>query len=220
MNSRFYTQVSANNDETPLNRNRLSMVIAIVLLVFSFLGLEIDDTVNSVSTTATQSYCTVVAESGLTVHLVDQSGKPIPNATILLNGTFSCTPAPPDPRLNPSGITDSNGDVYFSVLPGAKYNVTVILPEAAQSRTIIVTQITAPAPTVVTTVDVACTPSAGQCRTTEPTSETQTTTTAATAAPSGLVPGFPPESIVAGLALGAALILLRERSRLCLGLTL
>ena len=139
------------------------MAVTIALLVFSILGLVIGDSVNSISSAATQSYCTVVAESSMTVHLVDESGKPIPNATILLNGTFSCQPAAPDSRLNQSGITDSNGNAWFGVIPYANYNVTVILPENMQSRTIILTQITAPMPTFSTTIDVACTPSADQC---------------------------------------------------------
>lgn len=127
------------------------------------------------TTTTTESWCTVVAESYLTVHVADESGKPIPNARVVLNGTFSCQPPPSDPRLNPWGITDSNGDVGFGVLPTAKYNVMVILPENLQSRTIIVTQITAPRPTFSAKVEIACTPSANQCSIAAPKSETQAT---------------------------------------------
>lgn len=156
-------------------RNQVSIAVTIALVVFSILGLVIGDSVNSISSAATQSYCTVVAESSMTVHLVDESGKPIPNATILLNGTFSCQPAPPDSRLNQSGITDSNGNAWFVVIPYANYNVTVILPENLQSRTIILTRITAPMPTFSTTIDVACTPSADRCTIGPPKSETQTT---------------------------------------------
>jgi len=127
------------------------------------------------TTTTTESWCTVIAESYLMIHLADESGKPIPNARVVLNGTFSCQPPPSEPRLNPWGITDSNGDVGFGVLPTAKYNVTVILPENLQSRTIIVTQITAPRPTFSAKVDIACTPSANRCTIAAPRSETPTT---------------------------------------------
>lgn len=53
------------------------------------------------STTSTA--CTVSAESRLTVHVADANGRPVPSATVLLNGTFVC-----------------NGVVYPSNFSGTK----------------------------------------------------------------------------------------------------
>jgi hypothetical protein len=160
------------------------------------------------TTTTTEPWCTVVAESYLTVHVVDESGKPILNARVILNGTFSCQPPPSDPRLNPWGITDSNGDVSFGVLPTAKYNVMVILPENLQSRTIIVTQIAAPKPTFSAKIDIACTPSANRCTIAAPRSEAPTTSI--TAVP---IPFLDFPAVVIAIVLGFFLVAKLRRRR-------
>lgn len=144
------------------------MAVAVALLVLPILGVRAGDSVNPVSTTTlAQSSCTVLGKGGVTVHVVDEKGKPIQNALVMINGTFSCI----ERALNQSGITDSNGDVMFGLVPDANYNITVILPE---NRPIIVTTIRV-AHTVWTTVDIACRPSANQCSIAAPKSETQAT---------------------------------------------
>ena len=144
------------------------MAVTTAFLVISLLDVSMGDSVNPVSTTTlAQSSCTVLGKGGVTVHVVDEKGKPIQNALVMINGTFSCI----ERALNQSGITDSNGEAMFGLVPDANYNITVILPE---NRPIIVTTIRV-AHTVWTTVDIACRPSANQCTTAAPKSETQTT---------------------------------------------
>jgi hypothetical protein len=130
------------------------MAVTIALLVVSILGVGISGSIDSVSTTNTtnvQSSCTVLAESYLTVHVFDEPGEPIQNALVVMNGTYICL----DSRLNQSGRTDSNGDATFAVTPHpATYNVTVILPESYQNRTIIVTNVGTPNPPFHTTIRV------------------------------------------------------------------
>jgi hypothetical protein len=130
------------------------MALAIALLIVPILGVSTGDGINSVSTkntTLVQSSCTVIAESYVTVHVFDKPDEPIQNALVVINGTYICL----DSRLNQSGRTDSNGDATFAVAPHpATYNVTVILPESYQNRTIIVTNVGAPNPTLHRTIRV------------------------------------------------------------------
>jgi len=130
------------------------MILAMALLIVPLLGVSAGGSINSVSTTnatLVQSSCTVIAESYLTVHVFDEPGQPIPNALVVLNGTYICL----DSRLNQSRRTDLNGDVTFAVVPHpATYNVTVILPESYQNRTIIATNLRTPNPTFHTTIRV------------------------------------------------------------------
>jgi hypothetical protein len=131
-----------------------------------------------------ESLCTVIGLGSLIVHVVDEKGKPIQNAIVMINGTFTCI-VDGEARsgiTDYSGVTDSDGYVSFSVYP-TKYNVSVILPVALQSRTILVTQITAPIGTFRTTVDMTCTSSANRCTTGAPRTETSTTSTTATPIP-------------------------------------
>jgi hypothetical protein len=130
------------------------MAVTITLLTVSILSVSAGKSVNPVSTTNTilvQSSCTIIAESYLTVHVFEEPGEPIQSALVVINGTYICL----DSRLNQSGRTDPNGDATFAVAPHpATYNVTVILPENYQNRTITVTNIGAPNPTFHATVRV------------------------------------------------------------------
>jgi hypothetical protein len=124
-----------------------------------------------------ETVCTVIGLGSLIVHVVDERGKPIQNAIVMVNGTFTCI-VDGETRsgiTDSSGVTELDGYVSFSVYP-TKYNVSVILPATLQSRTILVTQITAPRiGTFSTTVDMTCTPSANQCTIGAPRFETSTT---------------------------------------------
>jgi hypothetical protein len=109
------------------------------------------------------SYCTVLVESYLTLHLADNGGNPIPNATLILNGTLGCTPAPPDYRVDQSMKTDADGDDSFVVVPYAKYNVTAILPGKSRNLAIVIGRIAAPMPTSGLTITLTCSLSANHC---------------------------------------------------------
>ena len=181
------------------------MAVAIALLVLPILGVSAGDSVNSVSTTTTRSSCTVLGKGGVTVHVVDEKGKPIQNALVMINGTFSCI----ERALNQSGITDSNGDVMFGLVPDANYNITVILSE---NRPIIVTTIRV-AHTDWTTDDVACRPSANQCSIAAPKSETQATSV--TSAP---IPFLDFPGILVAILLGLFVVARKKRKEGSAGL--
>ena len=88
------------------------------------------------------------------MHVADAKGTPVPNATVLLNGTYVCNnivyPS------NFSGKTDSDGNVAFGdLVPYAKYNVTVIPPSTLVGVGVVVSQITAPQPTMFATTTIA-----------------------------------------------------------------
>lgn len=171
----------------------------------------------SVSTTTTariESLCTVVGMGSLSVHVVDEKGKPIQNAIVMINGTYTCI-IEGEARsgiTDYSGVTDSDGYVSFGVYP-TKYNVTVILPGTLQSRAILVTQITAPVGTFRTTINVACTPSANQCAIVAPKSETQTTSV--TTAP---VPFLDFTAILIAILLGLFVVARKKRKEGSAGL--
>jgi hypothetical protein len=101
----------------------LAGVSGVLSIPLSPAGLGLQPFQGSTTSTA----CTVSVESSLTVHVV-ANGRPLPSATVLLNGTFVCNglvyPS------NFSGATDSDGNVAFGVVPDAKYNVTVIPPRS------------------------------------------------------------------------------------------
>jgi hypothetical protein len=114
-------------------------------------GIRAFQQASTTSTTMVQSSCTVIGESYVTVHVFDEPGEPIQNALVVINGTYICL----DSRLNQSGRTDSNGDATFAVAPHpATYNVTVILPESYQNRTITTTNVGTPKPMLHTTIRV------------------------------------------------------------------
>jgi hypothetical protein len=145
----------------------------------------------------------------LSVHVVDEKGKPIQNAIVMINGTYTCI-IEGEARsgiTDYSAVTDSDGYVSFSVYP-TKYNVTVILPETLQSRAILVTQITAPVGTFRTTINVACNPSANQCAIVAPKSETQTTSV--TTAP---VPFLDFTAILIAILLGLSIVARKRQSK-------
>jgi len=134
-------------------------------LILPVLGVSRGDSVNSTSSTTTtiprlESFCTVALYGYLTVRVTDENGKPIQNALVLINGTLTCNNQ--TGTVDRSGLTDSDGYVWFDAYP-TKYNISVILPETLQSRTILVTQTTFPVGTFQTTLHIACTPSANQC---------------------------------------------------------
>jgi len=58
---------------------------------------------------------------------------PVPDAMILLNGTYICNGQVY--TSNFSGATDSHGYAAFSVVPYAKYSVTVIPPASIDNDT-------------------------------------------------------------------------------------
>jgi hypothetical protein len=129
------------------------------------LGVSRGDSVNSTSSTTTtiprlESFCTVALYGYLTVRVTDENGKPIQNALVLMNGTLTCNNQ--TGTVDRSGLTDSDGYVWFDAYP-TRYNISVILPETLQGRTILVTQTTFPVGTFQTTLHIACTPSANQC---------------------------------------------------------
>jgi hypothetical protein len=166
----------------------------------------------SVSTTTTariESFCTVALYGYLAVRVTDDKGKPIQNAIVMINGTFTCIieGVPKTGITDYSGVTDSDGYVSFGVLP-TKYNVTVILPGTLQSRTILVTQTTFPVGTFMTTVNVACTPSANQCAIVAPKSETQTPSV--TTAP---VPFLDFTAILIAILLGLSIVARKRQSK-------
>ena len=153
------------------------MAVAVALLVLPILGVSAGDSVNSASSTTTtiprlESFCTVALYGYLTVRVTDENGKPIQNALVMINGTLTCNHQ--TGTVDRSGLTDSDGYVWFDAYP-TKYNISVILPETLQGRTILVTQTTFPVGTFQTTLHVACTPSANQCAIGAPQSQTQTT---------------------------------------------
>jgi hypothetical protein len=102
--------------------------------------------------TTTSTACTVSVESSLTVHVVDADGAPVPDAAVLLNGAYVCNGQVY--LSNFSGTTDSEGNAAFGVVPGAKYNVTVIPPSSLAGRSV-VSVITAPHPTMSATTTIA-----------------------------------------------------------------
>jgi hypothetical protein len=141
------------------------MAVTVALLVLSILGVGVGGSVNSASSTTTtiprlESFCTVALYGYLTVRVTDENGKPIQNALVLMNGTLTCNNQ--TGTVDRAGLTDSDGYIWFDAYP-TRYNISVILPEALQSRTIFVTRTTFLVGTFQTTLHIACTPSANQC---------------------------------------------------------
>jgi hypothetical protein len=102
-------------------------------------------------TSTASTTCIILAESSLTVHVVDLKGKPVKDAMVLLNGAYVCNGLVT--VSNFSGTTDSNGNIEFGVVPGAKYNVTVFPPSSVGAG-IVISHITAPQPTMLTTTTI------------------------------------------------------------------
>ena len=198
-----------------LKRSRLSIAVAVALLVLPILGVSAGDSVNSASSTTTtiprlESFCTVALYGYLTVRVTDENGKPIQNALVLINGTLTCNHQ--TGTVDRSGLTDSDGYVWFDAYP-TKYNISVILPETLQGRTILVTQTTFPVGTFQTTLHVACTPSANQCAIGAPQSQTQTTSV--TTAP---IPFLDLPAILFAMLLGLFVVARKKRKEGSAGL--
>ena len=163
------------------------MAAAVALLVLPILGVSAGDSVNPVSTTTlAQSSCTVLGKGGVTVRVVDEKGKPIQNALVMINGTLTCNHQ--TGTVDRSGLTDSDGYVWFDAYP-TKYNISVILPDTVQTRTIFVTQTTFPVGTFMTTMNVACVSSACTVRIQTETQTHSLSTT--TSQPTSVVPTAP-----------------------------
>ena len=174
-----------------MKRSRLSMAVAVALLVLPILGVRAGDSVNSTSSTTTtiprlESFCTVALYGYLTVRVTDENGKPIQNALVMINGTLTCNHQ--TGTVDRSGLTDSDGYVWFDAYP-TKYNISVILPDTVQTRTIFVTQTTFPVGTFMTTMNVACVSSACTVRIQTETQTHSLSTT--TSQPTSVVPTAP-----------------------------
>jgi hypothetical protein len=112
-----------------LNRNRIVVAIVVILVVSTSVLVTIIAGMRPypASTSTVSTICMIPVESGLTVHVADENGKPISNAKVLLNTTYACAIS------NLSGTTDSDGNVEFSVTP-VVYNVTVVPPRTSQAE--------------------------------------------------------------------------------------
>jgi hypothetical protein len=138
---------------------RAKALLSYIVLLVGILGvITVPPSVEELSlqpyqATMTSTACTIPVESSLTVHVVDANGAPVPDARVLLNGTYVC-----NGQVYPSnffGKTDSTGNAAFTVVPYAKYNVTVILPSTLAGASLVVSQITAPNPTMFSTTTIA-----------------------------------------------------------------
>ena len=167
------------------------MAVAVALLVLPILGVRVGDSVNSTSSTTTtiprlESFCTVALYGYLTVRVTDENGKPIQNALVMINGTLTCNHQ--TGTVDRSGLTNSDGYVSFDAYP-TKYNISIILPDTVQTRTIFVTQTTFPVGTFMTTMNVACISSACTVRIQTETQTHSLSTT--TSQPTSVVPTAP-----------------------------
>lgn len=158
--------------------SQMRKAVTLTVLVISIIGLVVEDTASSVSTTTTariETLCTYVGMGSLVIHVADENGKPIQNAIVMINGTATCVVdgVTRTGTADRSQLTDSDGNVVFAAYP-IKYNVSVTLPSSLEP--ILVTEITAPVGTYRMTLDIACTRS--MC-----TVKSETQTTSVTAAP-------------------------------------
>jgi hypothetical protein len=87
------------------------------------------------------------------VNVVDAKGSPVSGAIVLLNGTYLCGNTVYSSNF--SGKTDADGNAAFAVVPYTKYNVTVIPPSTFAGASLVVSQITAPNPTMFSTTTIA-----------------------------------------------------------------
>lgn len=137
---------------------RLAVVSLLILLVGVFALLSAPPSVaklglQSYQGSTTSIICIATGESGLTLHVVDINGSAVASATALLNGTY--VDSGQVCLSNLSGTTNSDGNAAFTVVGGAKYNVTVIPPKGFAGASIVVAEITAPPPTMFTTITIA-----------------------------------------------------------------
>jgi hypothetical protein len=199
-------------------RSQLSMAVAVALLVLPILGVSAGDSVNSASPTTTtriESLCTIPVRGYLTVRVVDENDRPIQNAIVTINGTATCVV---DGVIrtgiaDQSGMTDLDGYVSFGVLP-TEYNVTVILPDTVQTRTIFVTQTTFPVGTFMTTMNVACVSSACTVRIqteTQPHSLSTTTSQPTSVVPTAPIPFIDLPAILIAILLGLFVVARKKR---------
>ena len=139
-----------------MSRSRIVIIVVIIAAVLAFVSApsSLADTGPAPYQAATTTYlCAISVASGLTVHVVDAKGMPVSDAMVLLNGTYVCNGQ--TYPSNFSGTTDSDGNAAFSVVPYAKYNVTVIPPRNTVGENIAISRITAPEPTMFATATIS-----------------------------------------------------------------
>jgi hypothetical protein len=145
----------------PFHAEKILPCLVVLGGVLGLLAMPLNHAVpqfQQLQSTTTSTTCAVSVESGLTVEVVNSSNIPVSNAIVLLNGTYTC-----GGQIYPSnfsGTTDSHGSAVFSVVPYARYSVTVIPPRSLTGAKVVVSVVTAPPPTMfaTTTVTVAESP--------------------------------------------------------------
>jgi hypothetical protein len=120
----------------------LVAIIAVSLIVaFVFILYPVQAPSHPFSTT-----CVIPVESGISIHIVDGNGNPLVNARVTATTTYPCA-------VNSlEGVTNSNGNVDFSLTPGINYTVTVTPSLNYSGGHITVWTIQAAPPTRFTTV--------------------------------------------------------------------